>query len=185
MSPKPLVITNLTPELTTQRLPRRTPLLMAIAGSIALIAGALIGGGLFQLYDTFWWWDDLLHGFSGCALALWGWYIAVKATDGHKAISPLFGTFFAFCFALAGGVCWEIFEFLTDLSLHTAMQQWDMTSQAIVMGASYQGMGLRDTMSDLILATVGASVTTSILYALVSQWPVTVLSLVRRAIARS
>ena len=184
MPQKPPVVANLTPELTPRRLPQRTPLLLAIAATIALTAGALIGGGLFKLYDTFWWWDDFLHGFSGCALALWGWYIAVKATGEQKALSPLFGTFFAFCFALAGGVFWEIFEFMCDLSLHTAMQQWDMTSQAIVMGASYQGMGLRDTMSDLILATIGAGLTTSILYAVVSEWPVTVLSFVRRAIIR-
>lgn len=155
-----------------------------MGAAIALVAGALVGGGLFKLYDALWWWDDLLHGLSGGVLSLWGYYIARQASGNTPSMSPLFCSFFAFCFALAGGVCWEIFEFLSDLSLHTAMQQWDMPAQAIVMGASYQGMGLRDTMSDLINATVGASLTTAVLYAIASRWPIAVLSVIRRAFAR-
>lgn len=183
MSTKP-VVTTLSPELPDVTPSHRVLLVIVIGATIALTAGGLVGGGLFKLYDALWWWDDLLHGLSGGVLSLWGWYIARRATANAPSVSPFFCSFFAFCFALAGGVCWEIFEFLTDLSLHTAMQQWDMTSQAIIMGAPYQGMGLRDTMSDLILATVGASLTTSVLYALTSRWPVAVLSVIRRALPR-
>jgi hypothetical protein len=42
------------------------------------------------------------------------------------------------------------------VAFKTVMQRWNMPSDAIVIGHDYQGMGLRDTMSDLITATTGA-----------------------------
>ncbi len=127
------------------------------------LIGSLIFGGLFHFYDRFWWWDDMLHGVSGVVLVLVGLAIA-RAALGDWSTKIWFMVVFAFCLALAVGVLWEIMEFSSDTFFHTALQQWDMPPQAIVMGKSYQGMGLRDTMSDLINATIGATVSSIAAY---------------------
>lgn len=132
-------------------------------GTVFLL-GCLLGGAA-HFYDRFWWWDDMLHCMSGILLVA----VAVRAMGAIHAkqsavLQPLYVAVVAFCFALAIGVLWEILEFSSDLMFHTALQQWDMPPQAIVMGASYQGMGLRDTMSDLINATIGAAIAASWVY---------------------
>ena len=129
------------------------------------ILASLLLGGVFHFYDRFWWWDDMLHCMSGVLLVLVGVTIT-QAAAGRRALPAWFVVLFAFCLALAVGVLWEFVEFSSDFFFHTALQQWDMPPQAIVMGASYQGMGLRDTMSDLINAAIGATVTAIIIYAL-------------------
>lgn len=82
----------------------------------------------------------------------------------NMAISPLFVAAFAFTFAITIGVLWEIFEFSMDVFCHTALQQWDLPAHSILMGRGYQGVGLRDTMSDLIVTWAGASVTSILIY---------------------
>lgn len=127
------------------------------------LVASLVCGGLFHFYDRFWWWDDMLHCLSGVVLVLVGLAL-VRAVCGRQLQYTWFAVLVAFCFALASGVLWEIMEFSCDTFFHTALQQWDMSPRAIVMGAPYQGMGLRDTMSDLINATVGAAVTAAAAY---------------------
>ncbi|HQM44014.1 MAG TPA: hypothetical protein PLI72_09770, partial [Smithellaceae bacterium] len=46
----------------------------------------------------------------------------------------------------------------------TTLQSWDLPETEILMGASYQGSGLRDTMSDLIVNSMGALLTSFICY---------------------
>lgn len=128
----------------------------------AYLLAAIVLGGALKFYDKFWWWDDMLHAVSGELLVITGIVIGTIALRGH-AVKLWFMLVFGFCFALAIGVLWEMYEFTSDLTLHTAMQQYDMPPQAIVMGASYQGMGLRDTMSDLINAAGGATLTVIVL----------------------
>lgn len=130
---------------------------MYMVAGMFIIASLLLGG-VFHFYDRFWWWDDMLHGLSGVMFVLIGLALA-EAGYAQRRTRTWFVILFAFCLALAIGVIWEIIEFSSDTFFHTALQQWDMPPQAIVMGKSYQGMGLRDTMSDLINATIGATVT--------------------------
>jgi uncharacterized membrane protein YjdF len=54
--------------------------------------------------------------------------------------SPIFVAFFSFCFAVAMGAIWEIYEYSMDKSLGLFMQRGS----------------LDDTMIDIILDTVGA-----------------------------
>ncbi len=124
---------------------------------LVFVAAAVLLGEMLNVYDKFWWWDDMLHGASGLIFGLVGLfliYLINQRTD--MRISPIFVALFVTCFAMAMGVVWEIYEFTLDVAFKTTMQQWNMGSQAIVIGEDYQGMGLRDTMSDLITATIGA-----------------------------
>jgi hypothetical protein len=51
-----------------------------------------------------------------------------------------------------------------DVYFGTAMQKWDLPEETSLIGRPYQGSGLRDTMSDLILGSAGALVTSFISY---------------------
>lgn len=148
------------------------------AGIVWFFLGTLVLGGALRMYDQFWWWDDMLHATSGVILTLVGLLIAYLLNR-RRMVPIFFMVLFAFCFALAIGVLWEIYEFCSDLTLHTAMQQWDMPPQAIVMGASYQGMGLRDTMSDLINATVASLATAGVAYGIGRRRPAALVRMLR------
>lgn len=129
------------------------------------VAAAVLLGETLNMYDTLWWWDDMLHGLSGLIFGLVGLFIMFALNNRtDMRVNAAFVTVFVVCFALAMGVLWEIYEFGLDVFFQTTMQQWNMGSQAIVMGNDYQGMGLRDTMSDLILATIGALVAGAVSY---------------------
>lgn len=130
-----------------------------IAIILMFVAAAVLLGEALDMYDKLWWWDDMLHGLSGLIFGLVGLFIMFALNQRTDIrVNAAFVAVFVICFALAMGVLWEIYEFALDVFFQTTMQQWNMGSQAIVMGKEYQGMGLRDTMSDLILATIGALV---------------------------
>ncbi|MDC7124131.1 MAG: hypothetical protein PQJ46_01095 [Spirochaetales bacterium] len=110
---------------------------------LIFIFGAQFLGEIFDYYERFWWWDLLLHGWSGVLLGLVGFilvYILNEASDVGVVMSPFFVAFFAFCFAVTCGVVWEVFEYLMD----------------IIFGTDMQKSGLQDTMGDLIIDTAGA-----------------------------
>ncbi|MCE5301226.1 MAG: hypothetical protein LLG37_10205 [Spirochaetia bacterium] len=111
----------------------------------------------FDLYYRFFWWDDLLHTMSGVIIGYLGViciYIINKKYSMN--LSPALIAVFAFTFAVTMGVMWEVFEFIIDVFFGTANQKWDLPSTSMLMGKPYQGSGLRDTMSDLIVDAAGA-----------------------------
>lgn len=94
-------------------------------------------------YERFWWWDAALHTSSGFILGFIGFlvlYVNVKQQK-IKASRKLIGLTI-FCFALAFGALWEIFEFGVDNILNGNLQRGS----------------LRDTMWDLIVDSFGAFV---------------------------
>lgn len=112
---------------------------------ILFIYAAIFLGELQQFYDRFWWWDNMLHGFSGLILGNIGFLIVSylnTSTRVNLHLSPIFVSFFSFCFAVAMGAVWEIFEYFMDQ----------------VFGFNMQRNSLDDTMTDLILDTVGAAI---------------------------
>ncbi|MFR1477208.1 MAG: hypothetical protein ACLSB9_16770 [Hydrogeniiclostridium mannosilyticum] len=67
-------------------------------------------------------WDTILHTFSGAMLGALGFSVInfLNKTDRVPMnLSPLFVVVFAFCFALALGVVWEIYEFTADAAAPT------------------------------------------------------------------
>lgn len=110
---------------------------------LVFIFAAQFLGEIFNYYERFWWWDLLLHSWSGVLLGTIGFllvYILNTASGVDVVMSPFFVAFFALCFAVTCGVVWEVFEFSMDIIFLTNMQK----------------SGLVDTMGDLIVDTGGA-----------------------------
>lgn len=103
-------------------------------------------------------WDTILHGFSGVMLGAFGFSLVKILNDSdkiHVVLSPAFICLFAFCFALAGGAVWEIYEFTADSLLGLNMQTHRLEDGTSLVGI----LALQDTMYDLILDSVGALIT--------------------------
>ncbi len=106
---------------------------------------SLFLGEIRSYYERFWWWDVVLHTSAGILMGILGFALVFILNRHRKTsvvLSPTFLSLFAFCFAQAIGVLWEIFEFAMDN----------------MFGMNMQKSGLVDTMWDLIVNTVGAAV---------------------------
>ena len=111
---------------------------IAIVGFIYL---SVFVGETFDAYERFFWWDAMLHTASGVVLGFCGFLILyILQRQGKLQASPMIIAVFTFCFGVALGGVWEIFEFTIDS----------------VFGTNMQKDGLSDTMWDLIVDTVGA-----------------------------
>jgi hypothetical protein len=108
------------------------------------IYSSLFLGEVHGFYTRFWWWDLVLHAGSGIALGFIGFLILFSLYRSNKLeMSPALLVLFSFCFALALGTLWEIFEFTIDS----------------LFGFTMQKSGLVDTMGDLIVNTLAALIT--------------------------
>ncbi|MCY6371159.1 hypothetical protein [Clostridium ganghwense] len=113
---------------------------------LSFIFAAQILGELGNYYYKFWWWDIMLHTFSGVILGMVGFlliYILNREEKIDLIMSPFFVALFSFTFALCMGALWEIFEFSMDS----------------IFGLNMQKSGLVDTMWDLIVDSIGALIT--------------------------
>ncbi|MBW2053481.1 MAG: hypothetical protein JRI85_14765 [Deltaproteobacteria bacterium] len=111
---------------------------------VLFIYAALFLGEIGNYYVTFWWWDLLMHTFSGVGFGFMGFIILYTLyTYQRVETSPTLIALFSFCFAVAIGAVWEIFEFSMDN----------------VWGLNMQKSGLVDTMTDLIINSIGAFLT--------------------------
>lgn len=96
-----------------------------------------------HFFTRFWWWDKMLHSFSGLIFANLGFLIAMYLGHSQKLDSKFNRTLvalFSFCFSVASGAVWEIYEYSMDE----------------IFGFLYQGIGIDDTMLDIICDTLGA-----------------------------
>jgi hypothetical protein len=112
---------------------------------ILFIFASLILGEVRSYYERFWWWDLALHTSAGMVNGMVGFalvYILNRQEQVAVALAPFFVAVFSFCFAQAIGVAWEVFEFAMDG----------------LFGMNMQKSGLVDTMSDLIVNTIGAAI---------------------------
>ena len=109
-------------------------------------------GSVRGYYSKFWWWDVALHTSSGFILGIAGFVslFLLNRTDRiPRGMRPIFLCLFGVTFAVTLGVLWEIFEYGCDrIGPHVGYPS-DMQSQS---------SGVRDTMQDLIVDTIGAIV---------------------------
>jgi hypothetical protein len=116
--------------------------------TIAFIFASLFLGEIRDYYNKFWWWDIALHTTSGGLLGVVGFllvYVLNETPHVNLHMRPGFVAFFAFCFALAIGTTWEIFEFAMDQFLGMNMQKPMLGDPS----------GLTDTIFDLIVDALG------------------------------
>lgn len=136
-----LVLTIL-PALFVSRFQIRLPMSFLAAISVFVFC-TLFLGEVYDFYEKYWWWDILLHGGSAVAFGLIGFLFVFYLFEGDRyAAPPIAVAFTAFCFAVTIGAVWEIFEFGMDRTFGMTMQK----------------SGLSDTMGDLIVDTIGASI---------------------------
>lgn len=121
---------------------------------------AVFLGEVFSFYYRVAHWDTILHVFSGAMLGALG-FILVSLLNEHARksvqLSPFFVALFAFCFALAMGAVWEIYEFTVDSLMQLNMQKYLTEAGEVLVGRE----ALMDTMEDIIsdaLAALGVSV---------------------------
>jgi uncharacterized membrane protein YjdF len=138
------------PTLVEDRLPVRIPAEFLVLPALLAFA-ALFLGEFRNYYEIFWWWDLTLHGFSGLLLGILGFLLIYVLNEDPRIdlhLQPRFVALFAFLFAVAVGLAWEILEFAIDRIAGTNMQKPHPGDPS----------GLSDTMWDLIVNTLGALV---------------------------
>lgn len=117
--------------------------------SILFIYATIFLGEAHNFYEQFWWWDNLLHGGSAIVFGFIGFTILYFMVNRHELKArPWAIAVFSFSFAIAIGVLWEILEFFLDN----------------FFGFNLQKSGLRDTMGDLIVDTLGAIFSSTIAF---------------------
>jgi len=120
--------------------------------AILFIFSALFLGEIIGFYNLFWWWDLLLHFIAGMYFTIVQLYlmqdIVSKNPVTTKKRFTILTIIFAFSFSITFGVLWEEFEFIGDYLFNTNM----------VKG------GLEDTMTDLLIKTLGAFISSIIYY---------------------
>lgn len=110
---------------------------------MAFIFMSIILGSVFSFYERYRLWDVFLHTISGVIIGLIGFsmvYILNRGSLTKVQLSPSFIALFSMSFAISIGAIWEIYEYFMDSTLG-----WNM-----------QRSGLNDTMSDLIVDSIGA-----------------------------
>lgn len=127
---------------------------------ITVILFVVAAGYLSQRYNLFvrfHWWDDVLHFTSGTFIAVAGFLLIYMLNHRYSFnLNPWLIAIFTFSFSVAVAVFWEIGEFLSDWFFQTNYQKWDVPADTPLLGRDYQGLALRDTMADLIIASTGA-----------------------------
>ena len=155
---------------------------------LIFIFAAEILGELQSYFIQYPYWDTMLHTTTGFLCAAFGFsFIDILNCDTKIkfTLSPVYVALAAFCFSMTIGVLWEFFEFSVDRLFHLDMQKdtivhtissvmLDPTNSNIsitidnihsvaVNGADlgfdgYLDIGLYDTMEDLFVNFIGATV---------------------------
>lgn len=118
---------------------------------------AIFLGEVFDFYYVIPHWDIILHAFSGAMLSALGFILVDLLNTNQRVsvdLSPFFESVFAFCFALALGAIWEIYEFAGDILLGLNMQKAYTAEGTALIGTS----ALLDTMEDMIVDAGAAAV---------------------------
>lgn len=111
-----------------------------LTASIIFLYATLFLGEVGDFYERFWWWDVVLHTGSAIGFGLIGAVVLILLfRQGKVKASPVLVSVFVFSFAVAVGAVWEMFEFGMDQFFDLSMQK----------------SGLRDTMTDLIVDSIG------------------------------
>ncbi len=123
---------------------------------VVFIYASLFLGEVGGYYDRFWWWDTVLHGGVGFAMAFAGFlYLFILYKNRLLNLSPWLFALFSFSFSMALGAMWEIFEFSMDTFLGMNMQRTET--------------GVVDTMLDLIVNAIGAFIASLLAYEFIRQ----------------
>lgn len=156
------VIVILLPSLIEHKLRIEIPSKMMVLFTLFIYAATFLGE-VRSFYYKVPHFDTILHALSGGMIAALGFSLIAFLNNSDKipvTLSPLFVACFTFCFALALGGIWEIYEFIADGILGTNMQKFALESGTSLIGR----LALIDTMKDIIVDAIGAFVISVIGY---------------------
>jgi uncharacterized membrane protein YjdF len=135
---------------------------------VLFLYAAIILGEVHDFYHRFKHWDTLLHTMSGVMLGAFG-FIIIDIFNNSKNIrvylSSKFTALFSFCFALALGAIWEIYEFTVDFLFDLNMQSYALENKTLLLGRN----ALNDTMKDIIVDALGALIINIIGYIMIQK----------------
>ena len=116
----------------------------------------------FDLYHRFWFFDIVLHSFSGLIIAIV--LPAIFLSDkSRKSMSTLELAFISFVFAVAAAGFWEIIEFFFDLITGSDVQR-NLIREREIFSSQWQNPGILDTMNDIINGTAGGLIGSILIY---------------------
>ena len=155
---------------------------------LLFIFAAEILGEIQAYYEKIPMWDTVLHTLNGFLMAAIGFALVDILNRNKKIsfqLSPAFLAVVAFCFSMTIGVIWEFFEFGMDQIFHldmqkdtivntiysvmldpaggnhvvgvTGIQDVAVNGESLGLGG-YLDIGLLDTMEDLLVNFIGATV---------------------------
>jgi len=156
------IIAMLLPGLLEHRIHLVIPSRMMVMYALFLFA-AIYLGEVKNFYFKVPNWDMILHAFSGGMLGALGFSFIVLLNNTDRVpvnMSPLFIVVFSFCFAVALGAIWEIYEYTFDGLLHLNMQKFALENGTGLIGRE----ALADTMQDIIVDCIGALFTSVLGY---------------------
>ena len=108
-------------------------------------------------------WDSVCHFCSSMMMGFFGlMVVTILNRDRHLAVSlsPFFVCLFAFCFSVALGAVWEIYEFAADGLFGMNMQKCMLADGTVLAGHA----ALADTMKDIIVDVLGSLLASTIGY---------------------
>lgn len=100
-------------------------------------------------------WDTICHFCSSMMMGFFGlMVVTILNRDKHLSVSlsPFFVCLFAFCFSVALGSIWEIYEFTADGLFGMNMQKFMLADGTLLVGHA----ALADTMKDIIVDVLGS-----------------------------
>lgn len=130
---------------------------------LVMITAAMLFGEIVGFYGKIKHFDSILHFTTPSIIGLFGFSL-VNLLNSNKTLdnlNPLFTALFVFCFVVAAGVIWEIYEFSVDIVFGTNMQRY---MNSITFDPFIGQKALSDTMKDYILNTLGALITSIIIF---------------------
>lgn len=130
------------PQLVASRVRLSLPnsFLAAIA---AFVLATIYLGEMHDFYNRLWWWDMVLHGTSAMGFGILGFLLIFMLFEGDRYAAPPWAIgVLSFCVAMTVGALWEVFEYGMDQ----------------IFGLNMQKSGLDDTMIDIMVNAVGATI---------------------------
>jgi len=121
------------------------PRWLHVSYAVFILAGPFIGGAL-NVYTALPGWDKAVHGYSGL-LVSWGTLVAVHASRIDRLLRFPLLVVIILSAVLATAAGWEVCEFTSDSLFGTHAQH-----------------GNTDTMTDIISAAIGGSITLFVLH---------------------
>ncbi|MEI6131618.1 MAG: hypothetical protein WCQ41_02175 [Bacillota bacterium] len=150
------------PSILERRLHLIIPNYMYILYFVFLFCSIYLGE-IHNFYYLIPYWDVIMHALSAGMLGSLGFIVCRELSDSSHVgvqLNPIFIAFFAFCFALAVGAIWEIYEYLSDEFLLVNMQKFRLPDGTLLVGHA----ALADTMKDIIVDALGALIISVIGY---------------------